>query len=348
MQERTMADISLVDVSKRFGAVEAVQNLSLSVADGEFVVLLGPTGAGKTTTLRLIAGLEQPDRGSVVIRGRDVTKEAPAERDVAFVFQQYSLYPHLTVYDNLAFPLRSPARRMDEAFIRRRIQQVTELLHIEQKLDNRATALSGGEMQRVAIGRALVREPAVYLMDEPLSSLDAKLRSELRLELKRIQRELGTTILYVTHDQIEAMTMADRIGVMSEGALIQLGSPREIYERPKSAYVASRLGTPAINLIPAQLLASQSPPLEARTVGLRTEHIRIFSADRPGPRARVHWVEHLGDQNHVHLKLEAHSLVTLADPSQELRAGDEVSLEFMEPLYFDQSGNRIAGDRAHA
>jgi multiple sugar transport system ATP-binding protein len=348
MQERAMADISLVDVSKRFGAVEAVQNLSLSVADGEFVVLLGPTGAGKTTTLRLIAGLEQPDRGSVVIRGRDVTKEAPAERDVAFVFQQYSLYPHLTVYDNLAFPLRSPARRMDEAFIRRRIQQVTELLHIEQKLDNRATALSGGEMQRVAIGRALVREPAVYLMDEPLSSLDAKLRSELRLELKRIQRELGTTILYVTHDQIEAMTMADRIGVMSEGVLIQLGSPREIYERPKSAYVASRLGTPAINLIPAQLLASQSPPLEARTVGLRTEHIRIFSADRPGPRARVHWVEHLGDQNHVHLKLEAHSLVTLADPSQELRAGDEVSLEFMEPLYFDQSGNRIAGDRAHA
>ncbi len=343
-----MADISLVDVSKRFGAVEAVQNLSLSVADGEFVVLLGPTGAGKTTTLRLIAGLEQPDRGSVVIRGRDVTKEAPAERDVAFVFQQYSLYPHLTVYDNLAFPLRSPARRMDEAFIRRRIQQVTELLHIEQKLDNRATALSGGEMQRVAIGRALVREPAVYLMDEPLSSLDAKLRSELRLELKRIQRELGTTILYVTHDQIEAMTMADRIGVMSEGVLIQLGSPREIYERPKSAYVASRLGTPAINLIPAQLLASQSPPLEARTVGLRTEHIRIFSADRPGPRARVHWVEHLGDQNHVHLKLEAHSLVTLADPSQELKAGDEVSLEFMEPLYFDQSGNRIAGDRAHA
>ncbi len=209
-------------------------------------------------------------------------RELPAERDVAFVFQQYSLYPHLTVYDNLAFPLRSPARRMDEAFIRRRIQQVAELLHIEQKLANRATALSGGEMQRVAIGRALVREPAVYLMDEPLSSLDAKLRAELRLELKRIQRELGTTILYVTHDQIEAMTMADRIGVMSEGVLIQLGTPREIYERPNSAYVASRLGTPAINLVPAELLADQSPPPQARTVGLRTEHIRIFSADHSG------------------------------------------------------------------
>jgi multiple sugar transport system ATP-binding protein len=348
MWERAMADVSLVDVSKRFGAVEAVRNLSLSMADGEFVVLLGPTGAGKTTTLRLIAGLERPDHGSVVIRGRDVTLAVPAERDVAFVFQQYSLYPHLTVYDNLAFPLRSPARRMDEAFIRRRIQQMAELLHIEHKLGNRATALSGGEMQRVAIGRALVREPAVYLMDEPLSSLDAKLRAELRLELKRIQRELGTTILYVTHDQIEAMTMADRIGVMSEGHLIQLGTPREIYERPNSAYVASRLGTPAINLVPAQLLADQSPPPEARTVGLRTEHIRISSSDHSGPRARVHWVEHLGDQNHVHLRLDSHSLVTLADPAQELKAGDEVSLEFMQPLFFDQSGNRIATDRALA
>jgi multiple sugar transport system ATP-binding protein len=343
-----MAEISLVDISKCFGAVEAMRGLSLSIADGEFVVLLGPTGAGKTTTLRVIAGLERPDRGSVVIRGRDVTREVPAERDVAFVFQQYSLYPHLTVYDNLAFPLRSPARRMDEALIRRRIQQVAELLHIEPKLANRATALSGGEMQRVAIGRALVREPAVYLMDEPLSSLDAKLRAELRLELKRIQRELGTTILYVTHDQIEAMTMADRIGVMNEGVLIQLGTPREIYERPNSAYVASRLGSPAINLIPAELLASQSPPAQARTVGLRTEHIRIFPADRPGSRARVHWIEHLGDQNHVHLKLDAHALVTLADPAQELKAGDEVSLEFMQPLYFDRSGNRIAGERTLA
>jgi multiple sugar transport system ATP-binding protein len=343
-----MAEISLVEVSKRFGAVEAVRGLSLSIADGEFVVLLGPTGAGKTTTLRLIAGLERPDNGSVIIRGRDVTKEVPAERDVAFVFQQYSLYPHLTVYDNLAFPLRSPARRMDESFIRRRVQQVAELLHIEQKLGNRATALSGGEMQRVAIGRALVREPAVYLMDEPLSSLDAKLRAELRLELKRIQRELGTTILYVTHDQIEAMTMADRIGVMSEGMLLQLGTPREIYERPTSAYVASRLGTPSINLIPAKLLADDSLPATAQTVGLRTEHIRIFSSDRPGPRARVHWVEHLGDQNHVHLKLDTHSLVTLADPAQRLNAGDQVTLEFAEPLYFDQAGNRIPTDGVHA
>jgi multiple sugar transport system ATP-binding protein len=350
MKEGSMAEVALLDVSKSYGAVEAVHGLSLSIANGEFVVLLGPTGAGKTTTLRLIAGLEQPDRGNVVIQGRVVTREVPAERDVAFVFQQYSLYPHLTVYDNLAFPLRSPARRMDETAIRRRIQQISELLHIEHKLDNRATALSGGEMQRVAIGRALVREPAVYLMDEPLSSLDAKLRAELRLELKRIQRELGTTILYVTHDQIEAMTMADRIGVMSEGVLIQLGTPREIYERPYNAYVASRLGTPAINLIPAELLGGNAMPPETRTVGLRTEHIRISSADRPGPRAQVHWVEHLGDQNHVHLKLASHSLVTLADPVQRLKAGDQVSLEFDQPLYFDPAGNRVGTDgwRGHA
>jgi multiple sugar transport system ATP-binding protein len=281
-----------------------------------------------------------------VIKGRDVTEEVPAERDVAFVFQQYSLYPHLTVYDNLAFPLRSPARRMNESVVCRRVQQVAERLHIEHKLDNRATALSGGEMQRVAIGRALVREPAVYLMDEPLSSLDAKLRAELRLELKRIQRELGTTILYVTHDQIEAMTMADRIGVMNEGALIQLGTPREIYERPNSAYVASRLGTPAINLIPAELLRSDAVPPNVRTVGLRTEHIRISSADRSGPLAQVHWVEHLGDQNHVHLRLATHSLVTLADPVQQLRAGDQVSLEFTDPLYFDSAGNRVGSDGA--
>ena len=172
-----MAEVALLDVSKSYGAVEAVRNLSLSIANGEFVVLLGPTGAGKTTTLRLIAGLERPDKGNVLIQGRVVNDEVPAERDVAFVFQQYSLYPHLTVYDNLAFPLRSPARRIERAMVRRRIQQVAELLHIERRLGT-ATALSGGEMQRVAIGRALVREPAVYPMDEPLSSATSELRQQ--------------------------------------------------------------------------------------------------------------------------------------------------------------------------
>ena len=203
-----MAEVALRGVTKRFGQNVAVDAIDLSVAEGEFVVLLGPTGAGKTTTLRLVAGLERPEAGSVFIGGRDVTRAEPAARDVTFVFQQYSLYPHLSVFENLAFPLRSPVRRVPEAEIRRRVREVAELLRIPQKLDDRATQLSGGEMQRVAIGRALVRQPAVYLMDEPLSSLDAKLRADLRLELKRIQQDLGATILYVTHDQIEAMTMA--------------------------------------------------------------------------------------------------------------------------------------------
>jgi multiple sugar transport system ATP-binding protein len=341
MRGLPLADLKLKEVSKRFGDVEAVRDLSLSVADGEFVVLLGPTGAGKTTTLRVIAGLERPDMGDVFIDGRIVTGRPPAQRDVAYVFQQYSLYPHLTVYDNLAFPLRSPARRLNERDVRRRVQQVAALLRIEQKLGSRATHLSGGEMQRVAIGRALVREPAAYLMDEPLSSLDAKLRADLRVELKRIQLEVGGTILYVTHDQIEAMTMADRIGVIQHGRLVQVGTPREIYEHPCNAYVAGRLGMPPINLIPAGLLRTEAAPSGAHTVGARTEHLRISAANGHDPVAEVRWIEHLGDQNHVHLILAGQALVTLADPRQPLRAGDRVSLELADPLYFDASGKRL-------
>lgn len=341
MRGLPLADLKLKEVSKRFGDVEAVRDLSLSVADGEFVVLLGPTGAGKTTTLRVIAGLERPDMGDVFIDGRIVTGQPPAQRDVAYVFQQYSLYPHLTVYDNLAFPLRSPARRLNERDVRRRVQQVAALLRIEQKLGSRATHLSGGEMQRVAIGRALVREPAAYLMDEPLSSLDAKLRADLRVELKRIQLEVGGTILYVTHDQIEAMTMADRIGVIQHGRLVQVGTPREIYEHPCNAYVAGRLGMPPINLIPAGLLRTEAAPSGSHTVGARTEHLRISAANGHDPVAEVRWIEHLGDQNHVHLILAGQALVTLADPRQPLRAGDRVSLELADPLYFDASGKRL-------
>ncbi len=224
-----MAEVRLEQIEKRFGDTVAVSGVDLTIANGEFVVLLGPTGAGKTTTLRLIAGLEKPDHGRVSIGGADATTKSPAERNVAFVFQQYSLYPHLSVYENLAFPLRSPVRKVDEATIKQNVERVAKLLRIEQKLNNRATRLSGGEMQRVAIGRALVRNPSIFLMDEPLSSLDAKLRAEMRLELKHIQQDLGATVLYVTHDQTEAMTMANRIGVLDHGRLVQIGSPREIY-----------------------------------------------------------------------------------------------------------------------
>ena len=336
-----MADVFLRNISKRFGSVEAVRELSLEVGDGEFLVLLGPSGAGKTTTLRLITGLEQPDTGSVLIDGRDVTNDPPGSRDIAFVFQQYSLYPHLSVFDNLAFPLRSPARRVPEPIIRKRVEQTAELLHIAGKLNNRATRLSGGEMQRVAIGRALVRDPSIYLMDEPLSSLDAKLRGELRLELKRIQIELGSTILYVTHDQVEAMTMASRIGVIKDGKLLQLGSPRDIYENPSSTYIAARLGTPQINLLPANVLSEVPVPPGTETVGIRTEHLQL--APRNGGRmvGRVHRVEHLGEQNHVHLDYKGKTLITLADPHHPLHAGQEIELQLMQPLFFDRAGQRI-------
>jgi multiple sugar transport system ATP-binding protein len=338
----SMAEIALRQVCKRFGEIEAVRELTFSIANGEFMVLLGPTGAGKTTTLRMIAGLDYPDQGTISIDGRDVTRDPPAARDIAFVFQQYSLYPHLTVYDNLAFPLRAPARRVPEAEIRKRVSEIAELLHISSKLANRATRLSGGEMQRVAIGRALVRKPAIYLMDEPLSSLDAKLRTELRLELKRIQVELGATVLYVTHDQIEAMTMAARIGVIRDGRLLQLGTPREIYETPNDIYVATRLGMPEINLLPAELLSEARAPRHAKTVGVRTEHLQIAKPNGGELRGRVHRVEHLGDQNHVHLDYKGHALVTLADPHKPLAAGQEVGLALTNPLYFDAAGRRIA------
>jgi multiple sugar transport system ATP-binding protein len=277
----------------------------------------------------------------VWIGGRDAMDEPPAARDVAFVFQQYSLYPHLTVYDNLAFPLRSPARRLPENEIRDRVGTIAEVLHIAAKLGNRATRLSGGEMQRVAIGRALVRNPAIYLMDEPLSSLDAKLRSELRLELKRIQAELGATILYVTHDQIEAMTMASRIGVIADGRLVQVGTPREVYERPCNLYVATQLGTPPINLIPVDLLPARHVPPGTSMIGARTEQLRLGAVNGCSAPALLRWVEHLGDQNHLHLEIGGHSLVTLADPHARWKAGDSISLELVDPLYFDDAGVRI-------
>ncbi|MFK8253984.1 ABC transporter ATP-binding protein [Ancylobacter terrae] len=340
-----MADVSINAVTKRFGDVTAIADLSLAIADGEFVVLLGPTGAGKTTTLRLVAGLETPDQGSVFIGGHDVTRTNPAARDVAFVFQQYSLYPHLSVYDNLAFPLRSPTRRVPPAEIRRKVEAIAGLLRIEDKLANKATQLSGGQMQRVAIGRALVRDPSIYLMDEPLSSLDAKLRGELRLELKRIQQELGATILYVTHDQIEAMTMASRIGVIDNGRLAQLGTPREIYENPVNLHVAQRLGQPGINLMPRALFPDLAAPPAAQTIGARTEHLHLARLDgraSGGPAGEVRWIERLGDQNHLHVRFADRELVTLGDPDSDLDIGDKVAVELVRPLYFDAAGQRIA------
>jgi len=245
----------------------------------------------------------------------------------------------MTVYDNLAFPLRAPVRRLTNEEIDRRVREIARMVRIDHKLENRSTRLSGGEMQRVAIGRALVRRPAIYLMDEPLSSLDAKLRAELRLELKRIQKELGSTLLYVTHDQVEAMTMADRIGIVSEGRLLQIGTPREIYGNPASLHVAARLGQPHINLLPTGLLPGANPPPGTKTIGARTEHLDILVDQNA--EAKIDWIEHLGDQNHLHIKVRDHKLVTLADPYLAIRPGDRISLTLRDPLYFDASGQRL-------
>ncbi|WP_420340086.1 ABC transporter ATP-binding protein [Roseibium sp.] len=330
-----MSEVHLRNLSKSFGTTVAVEDVTLTVPDGAFVTLLGPTGAGKTTILRLISGLEQPDAGDVVIGGRSAVDDTPAQRNVAMVFQQYSLYPHLSVKDNLAFPLRSPLLKTPEHEIERKVTEVAEVLRIPHKLNNKATELSGGEMQRVSIGRALVRNPSIYLMDEPLSSLDAKLRSDLRIELKRIQETLGATLLYVTHDQVEAMTMSTHIGVLDNGRLVQFGSPREIYENPVNLYVAGRLGQPRINILPADMFAGS--PAGARQIGLRPEHIE----QGEGKESTVKRVEHLGDQIRLHLTLEGHDLVTLTDPHADLEPGDIISVQPRNPLFFDASGARI-------
>ena len=330
-----MAEVRLSNVSKAFGATQALADVSLTIPDGAFVVLLGPTGAGKTTTLRLIAGLEKPDAGDIAIGGASVLADTPAERDVAMVFQQYSLYPHLTVRENLAFPLRSPMMNWGEAQIAARVAEVASVLRIAHKLDNKATQLSGGEMQRVSIGRALVRNPRIYLMDEPLSSLDAKLRADLRVELKRIHAELGATFLYVTHDQIEAMTMASHVGVLDRGRLVQFGTPREIYENPVSAYVASRLGQPRITLLPADAFGPAPPG--AAQIGLRPEHILLGS----GQPATVRRLEHLGDQTRLHLQMGPHEIVTLAAPDSRLAPGDTLAIQPQTPLWFDASGKSL-------
>jgi multiple sugar transport system ATP-binding protein len=341
-----MADLQLIGISKRFDGTQAVQDLNLDVKSGEFIVLLGPSGAGKTTTLRLVAGLESPDNGSVLINGNDMTRVAPALRDVTFVFQQYSLYPHMSVYDNLAFPLRSSLRKTSEANIKNKVHEVARLLRMEDKLQNSATKLSGGQMQRVAIGRALVRNPAVYLMDEPLSSLDAKLRNDLRLELKHIQQDLGATMLYVTHDQVEALTLASRIGVLDAGRLVQLGTPRQVYEDPISVNAASRLGSPRINLVLRSVFPSLEAPKSVATFGIRAEHIhlhKMFTNNAQHIQCLVKRIELLSDQYLVHLGIvgSEHDVIASAPPGIQFEPGDTIGAYMAQVLYFDSHGQRV-------
>jgi multiple sugar transport system ATP-binding protein len=313
-----MAHIELEDVSKNFGTQMALDGLSLDVADGEFFVLLGPTGAGKTTTLRLIAGLDQPDTGTIRIGDENVRQWSVAERDIALVFQYYSLYPRYTVRQNLAFPLKSKARNYSSAEIGERIARVAKTLRIEHLLDRKTDRLSGGEMQRVSIGRAIVREPRAFLMDEPLSNLDAKLREALRTELKDLQSKLGATFLFVTHDQIEAMSMGDKIGVLNHGRIVQVGTPYEIYNRPRDVFVASFVGSPAMNLIPGELRGDRVLALSGKVqlpapvtgrnnhgavmIGIRSEDVRV--GPQEAVEAKVHDVENHGVEKIVTLRVE--------------------------------------------
>jgi multiple sugar transport system ATP-binding protein len=341
-----MADLRLSGVSKHFGAQRAVSGLDIAIASGEFVVLLGPSGAGKTTTLRLVAGLEKPDSGEVWIAERNVTALAPALRDVTFVFQQYSLYPHLNVYDNLAFPLRSPLRKISEEQVQAKVLEVARMLRMEDKLQSPATRLSGGQMQRVAIGRALVRNPALYLMDEPLSSLDAKLRNDLRLELKRIQQDTGATMLYVTHDQVEALTLANRIGVLDQGRLVQLGTPQQVYQDPDTVAVASRLGSPRINLLARAALPQLAVPESVQTIGVRAEHLRMHPRDASVAEALpavVLRLERLSDQYLVHVRLQGseHEMVVSCGPGNAAQAGQEILIAFEHCLWFDAADQRV-------
>ncbi|MGI6852484.1 ABC transporter ATP-binding protein [Mesorhizobium sp. 1B3] len=346
-----MAHIQLRNITKSFGNHTALADLDIDIADGEFFVLLGETGAGKTTTLRLIAGLEKPTKGQVFIDGVDVANWGAAERDVALVLQQYSLYPRYTVRENLEFPLKPKIRRLPDAEIKERVARAARTLRIEHLLDRKVDRLSGGEMQRVSIGRAIVRKPRVFLMDEPLSALDAKLREALRTELKNLQMQLGATFLFVTHDQIEAMSMGDKVGVLHNGRIVQTGTPQEIYDNPRDTYVARFVGSPPMNLMEGRLVGGRAvvAPKDfelpyAGTVGtagvegqplvfgIRPEDVRLESG---APiEAVVHDVENHGVEK----------IVTLAIDDLHLRAtvSGQTRLEIEQPVRFGWNAEKVA------
>lgn len=326
-----MARIRLENISKSFGPHRAVDQLDLDVADGEFFVLLGPTGAGKTTTLRMIAGLEKPTTGAIHINQVNVNDWGPAERDVALVLQQYSLYPRLTVRDNLAFPLRSRIRRMSEADIDKRIDYASKTLRIAHLLDRKTDQLSGGEMQRVSIGRAIVREPQVFLMDEPLSALDKQLRETMQIELRQLHKRLGATIIYVTHDQREALTMSDRVAILKDGRLVQIDRPERLHDHPANAFVASfigeatllpvtRAGQDSVSLA-GTILKSARPiaPAGELVLAIQTEKLLIEdgtgSPDRNRLEARVTDVVFQGESLRVFLALDDGTALSLRQPS---------------------------------
>ncbi len=343
-----MSTVTFDHVTKRFGEVVAVNDLNLEIRDGEFMVLVGPSGCGKTTSLRMIAGLEEISDGKLLIGDKVVNDIAPKDRDIAMVFQSYALYPHMTVRDNLAFGLK--LRKVPKADIEKRVSEAAAILSLEKLLDRKPKELSGGQRQRVALGRAIVREPAVFLMDEPLSNLDAKLRVQTRAEIARLHQRLGVTTVYVTHDQVEAMTMGQRIAVMSEALLQQVGTPQELYDHPTNRFVAGFIGSPAMNFIDVTLDRSgDRPTLHAErlsiplpdrfrdavsggsdrlVLGIRPEHFDLAGADSPSGTIETHAdvVEYLGNEELIHVDVAGVDSVALLSSDHRVRPGDALTM----------------------
>ena len=342
-----MATVTFDHIYKRYGDVTVVSDFNLEIGDGEFMVLVGPSGCGKTTSLRMIAGLEEISDGDLKIGDRVVNDVAPKDRDIAMVFQSYALYPHMSVRDNLAFGLK--LRKVAKTDIEKRINDAAGILQLEKLLDRKPKELSGGQRQRVALGRAIVREPAVFLMDEPLSNLDAKLRVQTRAEIARLHQRLGTTMVYVTHDQVEAMTMGQRIAVMSEGLLQQVGTPQALYDHPKNRFVAGFIGSPAMNFVEVNVpgggttdLSEGSfhfplPPTYREALqgagskviaGFRPEHLGLGEASGTSAtiQGKADVVEYLGNEELLHVTSDNRELVAIVDSSHNVRPGDVVTL----------------------
>ena len=348
-----MAELKLRNLGKSYGGgIQAVSGASVDIADGEFIVLVGPSGCGKSTILRMIAGLETITTGEVEIAGRVVNRLEPAQRDIAMVFQNYALYPHMSVRRNMEYGLRNRGTPRPE--IDRRIKEAAATLQITEYLDRKPRALSGGQRQRVAMGRAIVREPAVFLFDEPLSNLDAKLRTQLRAELKDLHRRLGATFVFVTHDQVEAMSLADRIVIMSQGQIEQIGTPMELYERPASRFVAEFIGAPPMNVFDLNTHAGQAMaklarvhPHDAQAVGVRPEQLRIA---RDGVGAQVILIEALGAETLVHCAIGQERLILRDGHGSRLKLGQTLCLdaEAEAVMFFDGAGRTMARAAAPA
>ena len=349
-----MASVTYDHVTKKFGDVIAVNDLDIKVEDKEFLVLVGPSGCGKSTALRCLAGLEEIDEGKIMIGDRLVNDVAPKDRDIAMVFQSYALYPHMSVFDNMAFGLK--LRKMDKTEIKRRVDNAADILGIEELLDRKPRQLSGGQRQRVAVGRAIVREPNVFLLDEPLSNLDAKLRVQMRAEISKLHKQLETTFIYVTHDQIEAMTMASRIAVLNLGVLQQIDTPKNLYDKPANKFVAGFIGSPSMNFLPSKLTKTEhnmfvdcgsftltvpkdkAPAYQAYVgkevfLGVRPEDVHDPDFAPGGIieakfKANVDVIEMMGNETFTYFTSGAHEFIGRLDPRSTFRYGDEVEVAF--------------------